>query len=160
MGHWPTGAVCLQHLLHLFFCILHSSPSLLVTHTYIQLHSLFCLSFPPSLSSFLSPSLHPSLSPLSLPLSLTPPLPPFFLPQVVGEMLKSAALISTQAEALSTLLSARESGSTHHLFRSEGGGEAGECPGGGSQETSYGGRGRRGGGGGCCKPAIGVPTLH
>ena len=28
-------------------------------------------------------------------------------------MLKSAALISTQAEALSTLLSARESGSTH-----------------------------------------------
>ena len=76
VGHWPTGAVCLQHLLHLFFCILHSSPSLLVTHTYIQLHSLFCLSSPPSLSSFLSPSLHSSLSPLSLPLSLTPPPPP------------------------------------------------------------------------------------
>ena len=80
VGHWPTGAVCLQHLLHLFFCILHSSPSLLVTHTYIQLHSLFCLSSPPSLSSFLSPSLHPSLPPLSLPLSLTPPsLLSFFL---------------------------------------------------------------------------------
>ena len=78
MGHWPTGAVCLQHFLHLFFCILHSSPSLLVTHTYIQLHSLFCLSFP-SLSVFLSFSLPPSLSLSPLPPSLPHPSTPSFL---------------------------------------------------------------------------------